>query len=69
MASGTAVASSRPRKAARAFRSLVLMLSPEAGTGVPHGNQSICAGAEPGDTVGFDTRDAADLHYTPRDRR
>ena len=55
---GTAVASSRPRKAARAFRSLVLMLSPEAGTEVPHGNQSICAGTEPGDTVGFDTRDA-----------
>jgi hypothetical protein len=24
---------------------------------------------EPGNTVGFDTRDAADLHYTPRDRR
>ena len=35
IASGTEVASSRPRKAARAFRSLVLMLSPEAGTGVP----------------------------------
>jgi acetamidase/formamidase len=24
---------------------------------------------EPGDTVGFDTRDDADLHYTPRGRR
>ena len=30
---------------------------------------AIFAGAEPGDTVGFDTRDAADFRYTPRDRR
>ena len=42
---------------------------PKPARRVPHGHQSIFAGAEPGDTVGFDTRDAADFHYTPRDRR
>ena len=45
VASGTEVASSKPRKAARALRSLVLMSSPESG--VPPVDRPICAGPEP----------------------
>ena len=72
IASWTEVASSRPRKAARALRSLVLMSSPEAGTGVPTRSSADLRRRRPDDPgLGADTATSVAARSTIRlrDRR